>query len=551
MFLTALVSRQLLSPGSSSLVTALVFLTAPFVSRQLLSPGSSCLVTAYVFLTAPVSRQLLSAGSSCLVTANVFLTASMSRQLLSPVADPVLWALLCSWQLLCLESRQLISPGSSCLATACVFLTVLVSRQLLSPGSSCLVTSYLFLTAPVSRQLFLLSAPFSWLLLCSWQLLCLNSFFLLAAPVSWALLCSGQLLFCVSTASVSWQLMSRERFSVFPVAPVSRQLPCPVSSCLVSTFVFLTAPVSRQLLSSGSSCLVTSYEFLTAPVSRQLLSSGSICHVSAFVFLTAPVSRQLLLLAAPVSWQLHSLDSSCLTTALFFDISCLVTASLFLTACAFPDPGFPPLTISGIRRLAASIGNSPFILSLFYLTFSEQSCQSLNKLNTFLHRSQVLGTFTLHEQSLKLSSLRFLTSLQLNGETRVSTLLVFKGTVSRDGYFFEGLNILISTFCVCADSFQGFSKAVHYLIQLLTFYLLLWNYLLIFKMLAGMPQHCMGTRWAKHSSSQNQRDGSSKKCNSSVYHKYLKQMTIWRHQRRRRLSFSSIWISITRVSATN
>jgi hypothetical protein len=62
----------------------------------------------------------------------------------------------------------------------------------------------------------------------------------------------------------------------------------------------------------------------------------------------------------------------------------------------------------------------------------------LNKLNTFLHRSQVLGTFTLHEQSLKLSSLRFLTSLQVNGVTRVkSTLLVFKGTVSRDGYFLK------------------------------------------------------------------------------------------------------------------
>jgi hypothetical protein len=25
-------------------------------------------------------------------------------------------------------------------------------------------------------------------------------------------------------------------------------------------------------------------------------------------------------------------------------------------------------------------------------------------------------------------------------------------------FFFEGLNILISTFCVCADGFQGLSK---------------------------------------------------------------------------------------------
>ncbi len=31
--------------------------------------------------------------------------------------------------------------------------------------------------------------------------------------------------------------------------------------------------------------------------------------------------------------------------------------------------------------------------------------------------------------------------------------------MSRDGYFFEGLNILNSTFCVCADGFQDLSKA--------------------------------------------------------------------------------------------
>jgi hypothetical protein len=36
-----------------------------------------------------------------------------------------------------------------------------------------------------------------------------------------------------------------------------------------------------------------------------------------------------------------------------------------------------------------------------------------------------------------------------------------KGIMSRNGYFFEGLkkNILIITFCVCADGFQGLSKA--------------------------------------------------------------------------------------------
>ncbi len=62
-------------------------------------------------------------------------------------------------------------------------------------------------------------------------------------------------------------------------------------------------------------------------------------------------------------------------------------------------------------------------------------------------------------------------------------LTFLKGTVSKDGYFFECLNILISSFHVCADGFQGLSKAFHYPIQLLPFYLLLWNYLLILKML--------------------------------------------------------------------
>ncbi len=67
-----------------------------------------------------------------------------------------------------------------------------------------------------------------------------------------------------------------------------------------------------------------------------------------------------------------------------------------------------------------------------------------------------------------------------------------KGTMSRDGYvfdgdiflwgyFFKGPNILISIFCVCADDFQGLLKAFYYSIQLLTFCLLIWNYLLIVK----------------------------------------------------------------------
>ncbi len=48
-----------------------------------------------------------------------------------------------------------------------------------------------------------------------------------------------------------------------------------------------------------------------------------------------------------------------------------------------------------------------------------------------------------------------------------------KGTVSGDEYFLESLNILIITFCVCADGFKGLSKALHFSLQLLTFYLLL------------------------------------------------------------------------------
>ncbi len=42
-----------------------------------------------------------------------------------------------------------------------------------------------------------------------------------------------------------------------------------------------------------------------------------------------------------------------------------------------------------------------------------------------------------------------------------------KGTVSRDGYFFEGLNILISSFCVCAEGFQDLSQSFHYHLALL------------------------------------------------------------------------------------
>jgi hypothetical protein len=54
-----------------------------------------------------------------------------------------------------------------------------------------------------------------------------------------------------------------------------------------------------------------------------------------------------------------------------------------------------------------------------------------------------------------------------------------KGTLSRDGYFFESRNILICTLCVRAQGFQGLFKSFSHPIQLLTFYLLFLNYLLI------------------------------------------------------------------------
>ncbi len=45
----------------------------------------------------------------------------------------------------------------------------------------------------------------------------------------------------------------------------------------------------------------------------------------------------------------------------------------------------------------------------------------------------------------------------------------------KDGYFFEGLNIVINTFCT---GFQGLSKAFRYLSNFFA-----WNFLLILKML--------------------------------------------------------------------
>ncbi len=61
--------------------------------------------------------------------------------------------------------------------------------------------------------------------------------------------------------------------------------------------------------------------------------------------------------------------------------------------------------------------------------------------------------------------------------------LCLKGQCYKMDIFVEVINILISTICVCADGFQGLTTSFHYPTQSLTFYLLLWNYLLILNML--------------------------------------------------------------------
>jgi hypothetical protein len=51
-----------------------------------------------------------------------------------------------------------------------------------------------------------------------------------------------------------------------------------------------------------------------------------------------------------------------------------------------------------------------------------------------------------------------------------TALLEAKGQCHEMDICFEGLLILTSTLCVCADGFQGLSIAFHYPIQLLTLY---------------------------------------------------------------------------------
>jgi hypothetical protein len=61
---------------------------------------------------------------------------------------------------------------------------------------------------------------------------------------------------------------------------------------------------------------------------------------------------------------------------------------------------------------------------------------------------------------------RGLKMAQISGEKDCASASgTFQGQCHELGYFFEGLSILISTFCVCVDGFQGLSKAFHYPIQ--------------------------------------------------------------------------------------
>ncbi len=76
-----------------------------------------------------------------------------------------------------------------------------------------------------------------------------------------------------------------------------------------------------------------------------------------------------------------------------------------------------------------------------------------------------------------------------------------KGQCHEMYIFVEGLNILISTFCVCADGFQGLSKALHYSIQLLTFNFLLWKYFSEFENAYwNPPQNSLLCDWSVFSS---------------------------------------------------
>ncbi len=57
-----------------------------------------------------------------------------------------------------------------------------------------------------------------------------------------------------------------------------------------------------------------------------------------------------------------------------------------------------------------------------------------------------------------MEDLRYIVEVQSPNTELKRTFGYLIVAVSRDGYLFEGLNILISTFCVCADGFPDLSK---------------------------------------------------------------------------------------------
>ncbi len=75
------------------------------------------------------------------------------------------------------------------------------------------------------------------------------------------------------------------------------------------------------------------------------------------------------------------------------------------------------------------------------------------------------GDCAQHEKGLVKFYEQIVQALLRLASTNIQTPIIkeghcFKGTMSRDGYFFKGLNIVISliTFCVSADGFQGLFK---------------------------------------------------------------------------------------------
>jgi hypothetical protein len=77
---------------------------------------------------------------------------------------------------------------------------------------------------------------------------------------------------------------------------------------------------------------------------------------------------------------------------------------------------------------------------------------------------------------------------------------MLKGQCPEMDIFFEGLNIVTSTFCVCADDFQGLSKAFHYPIQLgnflVTFLKLLNNF---YNAFSNLSQNSLLCDWSMFS----------------------------------------------------